>query len=75
MISKTLRLELDLLGMRVMTIMLSQVSTQMYANTQAFLLPEGSPCAKIAGIIASQNKGELNLNYEPADVVAKNLVI
>lgn len=75
MISESLRIELEPLGVRVMTIMLGQVSTQMYANTPPFHLPEGSPYEKIAGIIASQNKGELNFNNEPVDIVAKNLVM
>lgn len=74
MISESLRIELQPLGIRVLTIMLGQVSTQMYANTAAFHLPEGSSYDKIAGIIASQNRGELNLNNEPAEVTARNLV-
>lgn len=74
MISESLRIELEPLGIRVLTIMLGQVSTQIYANTATFHLPEGSPYDKIAGTIASQSKGELNLNNEPAEVVAKNLV-
>lgn len=74
MISESLRIELQPLGVRVLTVMLGQVSTQMYANTPAFHLPEGSPYDKIAGTIAIQNRGELNLNNEPAEVVARNLV-
>ncbi|KAI3394643.1 hypothetical protein diail_2453 [Diaporthe ilicicola] len=74
MISESLRIELEPLGIRVLTVMLGQVSTQMYANTPAFHLPEGSPYEKIAGTIASQSRGELNLNNEPAEVAARNLV-
>ncbi|KAL1861648.1 hypothetical protein Daus18300_008764 [Diaporthe australafricana] len=74
MISESLRIELEPLGIRVMTIMLGQVSTQMYANTPPFHLLEGSPYEKIAGTITRSSKGDLNLNNEPADVVARNLV-
>ncbi|KAG8162264.1 hypothetical protein KVR01_008029 [Diaporthe batatas] len=74
MMSETLRMELEPLGVRVMTVMLGQVSTQMYANTPTFKLPEGSPYEKIADIITSSSKGDLNHDNEPADVVARNLV-
>lgn len=74
MISESLRIELEPLGVRVMTVMLGQVSTQMYANTPTFRLPEGSPYEKIAGTITSSSKGDLNHNNESAEVVAKNLV-
>jgi NAD(P)-dependent dehydrogenase (short-subunit alcohol dehydrogenase family) len=74
MISESLRIELEPLGVRVMTVMLGQVSTQMYANTVAFQLPEGSPYEKIASFITRSSKGDLNHNNEPANVVARNLV-
>ncbi|KAG6355142.1 hypothetical protein INS49_004223 [Diaporthe citri] len=74
MISESLRIELEPLGIRVMTVMLGQVSTQMYDNTPAFYLPEGSPYEKIAGTITSSSTGALNRNNEPAEVVARNLV-
>lgn len=74
MMSETMRIELEPLGVRVMTVMLGQVSTQMYANTPTFRLPEGSPYEKIAAAITSSSKGELNHNNEPAIVVARNLV-
>lgn len=74
MLSESLRIELEPLGVRVMTVMLGQVSTQMYANTPVFHLPEGSPYEKIASTILSSSKGDLNHNNEPADVVARNLV-
>lgn len=74
MISESLRIELEPLGIRVMTVMLGQVSTQMYANTPAFHLPAGSPYEKIAGTITSSSKGDLNHKNESADVVARNLV-
>lgn len=75
MMSETLRIELEPLGIRVMTVMLGQVSTQIYANTPPFHIPEGSPYEKVAGVIASQDKGELNLNNESAEIAAKNLVL
>lgn len=74
MISESLRIELEPLGLRVLTVMLGQVSTNMYANSPLFQLPEGSPYEKIADTIAKQSRGELNLTNEPADVVARNLV-
>lgn len=74
MISESLRIELEPLGVRVMTIMLGQVSTQIYANTPAFHLPPGSPYEKITGTITSSSRGDLNFNNEPAEVVARNLV-
>lgn len=73
MISETLGTELGPLGLRVSTVMLGQVSTQMYANPRALHLPEGSPYEKIAGTIAWQTRGDFNLNNEPADVVARKL--
>lgn len=72
--SESLRIELKPLGIRVLTIMLGQVSTQMYANSAAFHLPEGSPYEKIADTIATQHRGDFNLNNEPAEAVARNLV-
>lgn len=75
MMSETLRIELEPLGIRVMTVMLGQVSTQIYANTPPFHLPEGSPYEKIAGVIATQDKGELNSKNESAEIAAKNLVM
>lgn len=74
MISESLRIELEPLGVRVLTIILGQVSTQMYANTPVFHLPEGSPYEKIADTIAIQSRGDLNFNNEPVEVVARNLV-
>lgn len=74
MMSETMRIELEPLGVRVMTVMLGQVSTQMYANTPTFKLPEGSPYAKIASTITQSSKGELNHNNQPVDVVARRLV-
>ncbi|KAJ4415540.1 hypothetical protein N0V82_007262 [Gnomoniopsis sp. IMI 355080] len=74
MISESLRIELEPLGIRVLTVMLGQVSTQMYANSAIVHLPEGSPYNKIASTIATQNRGELNFNNEPAEVTARNLV-
>lgn len=74
MISESLRIELEPLGVRVLTVMLGQVSTQMYANSPLFQLPEGSPYEKIAETIARSSRGELNLNNEPAELTARNLV-
>lgn len=74
MISESLRIELEPLGIRVMTVMLGQVGTQIYANTPAFHLPEGSPYEKIAGTITNSSKGDLNHNNESAEAVARNLV-
>lgn len=74
MISESLRIELEPLGVRVLTVMLGQVGTQIYANSPVFRLPEGSPYEKIAETIARQSRGELNLNNEPAEVTARNLV-
>lgn len=74
MISESLRIELEPLGVRVLTVMLGQVGTQIYANSPLFQLPEGSPYEKIADTIARQSRGELNLNNEPAEVTARNLV-
>lgn len=74
MMSETMRIELEPLGVRVMTVMLGQVSTQMYANTPTFKLPEGSPYEKIASTITQSSKGELNHNNQPVDVVARRLV-
>lgn len=74
MLSETLRVELAPLGVRVLTVMLGQVRTQIYANTPPFRLPEGSPYETIAATIARQDSGALNHNNEPADVAARNLV-
>lgn len=73
MMSETLRLELEPLGVQVLTIMLGQVKTQIYTNTPVFYLPEGSPYEKIASAIARQDSGEMNLNNESAEVTARNL--
>ncbi|CAN8100469.1 unnamed protein product [Discula destructiva] len=74
MISESLRIDLEPLGVRVLTVMLGQVSDQIYDNTPDFHLRGESPYEKIAGTNASQSRGELNFNNEPAEVVARSLV-
>ena len=76
-LSETLRIELEPLGVRVVTAMVGEVDTNVYANGNAgkpLKLPPTSYYRSIEDIIAKQSQGLLaDANESPA-VTARNLV-
>ncbi|KAI4860613.1 putative short-chain dehydrogenase/reductase [Hypoxylon rubiginosum] len=80
-ISETLRIELEPVGVRVVTAMVGEISTRIYSNAGGDSdgsfspsLPEGSWYKPVEDIIRAQGRGELQLNNEDPRVTAQNLV-
>ncbi|KAI1746387.1 hypothetical protein F4680DRAFT_19764 [Xylaria scruposa] len=71
-LSETLRIELEPLGIRVMTAMVGEVDTGFYTHV-TFCLPEGSHYKRVQEFVRKQSFGELQTNNEPARVTARNL--
>jgi 1-acylglycerone phosphate reductase len=73
-LSETLKIELEPLGVRVVTAMVGAVGTQIY-NKNEMTLPADSWYMSIKEIIGKQARGELQEpNNESADVTARNIV-
>ncbi|KAL1881217.1 hypothetical protein Daus18300_001068 [Diaporthe australafricana] len=74
-ISETLKLELQPLGVRVVTAMVGAIGTNLYENKAPFALPPDSYYKPIEGIIASQAAGALqDPNNEDVSVTAGNIM-
>ncbi len=73
-ISETLRIEMEPLGVRVLTAMVGEVQTKIYQNNEPAKLPEGSYYSSVAKFIFDQGSGLMQTNNEDANVTAKNLV-
>lgn len=74
-ISETLRIELQGLGVRVITAMVGEVETKIYDNARATpTTPAGSFYTAIKDIIFQQGTGEMQKENEKAEVTAENLV-
>lgn len=73
-LSETLRLEMEPLGVRVITVMLGGVATQVFAGVEDLKLPEKSYYHSIWEYIDRSSKGLNFTNKQEADVTAKNLV-
>lgn len=74
-LSETLRVELEPLGVRVVTALIGSVNTRMLSNTNsdAFQLPLDSYYRPIHQFIEKQ-RGTQVVNLENVDVTAQNLV-
>jgi NAD(P)-dependent dehydrogenase (short-subunit alcohol dehydrogenase family) len=74
MLSETLRLELEPLGVRVITVMVGIVDTPINAKHDALVLPDNSYYGVIRDRIASFRDGSAYPNKQDPDVTAKNIV-
>lgn len=54
--------------------MVGQVSTQLYDNAPDVTLPKSSWYRLVEGVIKKQSRGEMQLNNEPVEKTARNLV-
>jgi len=73
-LSETLKIELEPLGVRVVTAMVGAIGTQIYTKYE-MTLPADSWYKPIEDIIRKQARGELQEpNNEPVDVTARNIV-
>ncbi|KAI0469936.1 hypothetical protein GGR56DRAFT_684172 [Xylariaceae sp. FL0804] len=74
-LSETLRIEMQGLGVRVITAMVGEVETNIYDNARmAPVLPASSYYASIKELIFQQGKGQMQVENEKAAVTAENLV-
>ncbi|KAK4043911.1 hypothetical protein C8A01DRAFT_12662 [Parachaetomium inaequale] len=74
-ISETLRIEMQGLGVRVITAMVGEVETNIYQNARAPpSLPPSSYYASIKDLIFQQGTGQMQNENEKASVTAENLV-
>lgn len=74
-LSETLRIEMQPLGVRVITAMIGEVETQIYkkASTPPSL-PKSSYYTSIKNLILQQGTGQMQKENEKAEITAKNLV-
>lgn len=77
--SETLRIEMEPLGVRVVTAMVGEVETGIYqsggaSSTAKYKLPETSLYKAVESFITAQAAGQLQTNNESAEKVAKSLV-
>ncbi|KAI1780231.1 putative short-chain dehydrogenase/reductase [Hypoxylon cercidicola] len=78
-LSETLRIELEPVGVRVVTAMVGEMSTRIYDHVDSEdgfppSLPEGSWYKPVEDIIRAQGRGQLQLNNEDPRITAQNLV-
>ncbi|KAK4244510.1 hypothetical protein C7999DRAFT_43825 [Corynascus novoguineensis] len=74
-LSETLRIEMQGLGVRVVTAMVGEVETNIYRNARAPpSLPPSSYYSAIKDLIFRQGTGQMQVENEPASVTAENLV-
>ncbi|RWA05281.1 hypothetical protein EKO27_g9822 [Xylaria grammica] len=71
---ETLRMELAPLDVRVVTAMVGEVETGFYGHATPFSLPAGSYYKAIEATIRKQSTGELQVNNQKAEDVARSLV-
>ena len=70
----TLRIELESLGVRVVTAMVGEVATQIFQNGDPPALPKDSYYQSVKQYVYDQAAGKMQKNDEPAEVTARNLV-
>jgi 1-acylglycerone phosphate reductase len=73
-LSETLRIELQPLGVRVVTAMVGEVESNIYDNARTPSLPLSSYYNSVKHIIFQQGTGQLQKESEKAEVTAENLV-
>ncbi|KJX93911.1 oxidoreductase like protein [Zymoseptoria brevis] len=72
--SETLRIEVEPLGLRVVTAMVGEVQSQIWEQQGSYKLPEGSYYKSVEKFIVDQADGKKQSKEEPAETVAKSLV-
>jgi NAD(P)-dependent dehydrogenase (short-subunit alcohol dehydrogenase family) len=73
-LSETLRIEVEPLGLRVVTAMVGEVKSQIWSQGEPYQLPKGSYYKSVEKYIVDQGKGGKQTKEEPAEKVAKSLV-
>lgn len=73
-LSETLRIEVEPLGLRVVTAMVGEVQSQIWQQGDSYKLPEGSYYKSVERFIVDQMEGKKQAKEEPAETVAKSLV-
>ncbi|GAW16645.1 hypothetical protein ANO14919_060800 [Xylariales sp. No.14919] len=73
-LSETLRMELAPLDVRVVTAMVGEVETGFYEHAAPFSLPASSYYKAVEATIRKQSTGELQVNNQKAEDVARSLV-
>lgn len=71
MISEVLRLELQPLGIRVVTGMIGGVETPIHQNSGDLALPANSYYKSVKDVISDVNRGAKKPNAQPVDVTAR----
>lgn len=69
-----MRIELQPLGVRVITGMIGAVQTPIHDNAGALVLPEGSYYEVVKETISKQRQGEMKPGAEKPEVAARNIV-
>lgn len=72
--SETLRMEMDGLGVKVVTAMVGEVETQIYQGGSSYKLPKGSYYGDVKEFIVDQGNGKMQTSNETAENTAKSLV-
>lgn len=73
MISEVLRLELQPLGIRVVTGMVGGVETPIHQNSGDLVLPETSYYKAVKDVISKVNAGDAKPRSQPVDVTARSI--
>ena len=73
--SETLRIEMEPLGVRVITAMVGEVDTKIYDNGSPPDLPKGSYYEGVKQYITDQAAGRFQKSGELAEKTARNLVL
>ncbi|EGP91954.1 uncharacterized protein MYCGRDRAFT_32734 [Zymoseptoria tritici IPO323] len=73
-LSETLRIEVEPLGLRVVTAMVGEVQSQIWQQGDSYKLPEGSYYKSVERFIVDQMEGKKQAKEEPTETVAKSLV-
>lgn len=75
-LSEVLRLELEPLGVRVVTALIAAVDTDIFVNAtrDPFEMPPGSYYAPVWQFLVDTREGKMQVKGEPPDVTARHLV-
>ena len=73
-LSETLRIEMEPLGVRVVTAMVGEIETNIYQNCEPPILPPGSYYKSVEQYIIDQAAGKLQKQNEPLEITARNLL-
>lgn len=73
-LSETLRIEMEPLGVRIVTAMVGEVESQIYSSSSTYKLPTGSYYTDVEDHIVEQASGKYQTKNEPAAKTAKSLI-